>query len=433
MKNHKTSRTRTLLFLTLAAAAMGSAQAADLEIGQVNQATAAAGTAALSFTISNTGAAASHNVRAFVGGMDAVVCAGATAQGQAFARSGALGAGDSVQCTGRYVATSAGRRTSNITVLGQDNQGHLMQHSMHQTSVAAAAAAVSNSAVGVLAGAVYVDADSDQAFDVGESISFNYTVYNLGTTALSGLAVTYEIATGPVSGTATCPGTTLAAGASMVCTSSHTLTAADVNGVFLNNTASVAGTGGSQAVAGEDAILVTGSSANSPNIRMLKNPLLGQDNNGDGVPTPGDLVAYTFVVKNSGPVPMTDISIVEPDPSRLDPGSPITCSATTTNGVAFAGNLSGVLAHGDSVLCTANYTLADTDAAAGKALNEANVTGIHNVTASGSASSKFVAQVASPLQALAPVPVNDWRALLLLGLGLLGAGFALTYRKRQRS
>jgi hypothetical protein len=149
-------------------------------------------------------------------------------------------------------------------------------------------------------------------------------------------------------------------------------------------------------------------------------------------------VSYTFAIKNSGSLVLNPVNMTEPDTTRLD-GGVFTCDATTLDGVSFSGMGTGTLNVGDTVLCHATYTIGSVDVTAGEADNLANITGQPTIggvpsggLASGSAASALVVPAAPPV-AVVPSPVNDWRALVLLALGLMGAGFFMTRRKQQAS
>lgn len=417
MKSYMASGTRTLLFVALAAASMGMANAGTLDVGQVSQSTAASN-GTFNFAISNNGSTPSSDVRVFVGGQAAVSCANSTAQGNAFALQGTLDAGDSVQCSSSSTATM--NRDLSITVLAKDHNGVPFTQTAHQ--IFSTSAVPNQAVVGILAGGVFDDnVVGNQSFDIGETIHFSYTVFNLGNVALAGLSVTDDLMT-PIS----CPGSSLAVGQSMVCNGVYTITAGDVGAGQVSNEAYVDGT--SPVVSSSDSIFRTGSSA--AEIRALKSPLLSQDKDGNGVAGPGDVVAYTFAMKNSGSLALNPVNMIEADPTRID--GTITCNSTTLGGNAFSGLGTGALPVGDTILCSAVHTITPADVTSGQAANLVNITGqTQFASASGSAASKFVVPPPPDSVSKAATPINDWRAMLLLGLGLLAAGALVTRRKQQ--
>jgi hypothetical protein len=422
MNNDWKNRTRTSLFLALAVT-LGSAQAGVLEVGQLAHSAKAARNGTVTFNVANAGAEQIADVNVYVNGQNfAGACSNVTARGNAFAPAGALAAGDSVDCSGAIAG-----HASSITVQGKGANGATLGYTAHQ--VFSTAAVPSQSRVGILLGAVFNDTDLDQHFDANETISLSYTVFNFGNTALSSISVSDDLGT-----VISCPQTTLAIGGSMKCTGTHTISAGEASGVAISTTATVDAQGaGTQFINSDDSVIRTSTTA--AEVRGLKSPLFTQDNDGNTVAGPGDLVHYTFAIKNSGSLMLNPVNMLEADPTRIDGN--ITCDSTTLDGAPFSGLGTGALNVGDAVLCSADYTITDADVQAGEADNLANITGQPIVAgnpsggvASGSAASALVVP-AGPQLTAAPTPVNDWRALLLLALGMLGIGFVASRRKTQ--
>lgn len=429
MKSNNANRIRSLLPLASAVAVLAMANAnAQGAAGQIAWAPGSVGAGgAYTFTIGNSGVAAVSDLQVFQNGDAGVTCASSTAQGREFSLAGGLGAGDSVQCSGSALGATS-RNTAAINATGKYANGVPFHFTAHQTYVPLAVP--TDAIVGINMGAVFNDANSNQTFDSGETFSFSFTVFNFGNLSLSAIGVTDTLGT-----TISCPSTTLAAGVAMKCTSTYTLTAADITSGFLQDSATVSATGsGNQHVSSQDSVFRTGSTA--AEIKGLKSPILTIDKDGNGIASAGDQVRYTFAITNSGNQVLDPIGLTEPDPTRID--GPITCSATTTGGSAFAGiNLTqgngGSLAVGDSELCTATYTITTADVKLGEADNNALITGSppFGGAASASAASAFVVPKLPPV-AIVPSPINDWRAMLMLGIGLLAFGFAATRRRKQR-
>lgn len=184
---------------------------------------------------------------------------------------------------------------------------------------------------------------------------------NLGSLALSALAVT------DLGGAVSCPQTTLAVGANMVCARTYTVTATNATDGFVLNDVRVNGTdSGAGPVQGGD-VLATLNLAGSAGIRVFKSPLLLDDVDQSNFASVGDRLRYTFVVKNSNAQPLTLVELTEPNPALID--TPITCAATTLGGQVFTGNGTGSLMSNDVILCTAEYTIRVADEAMGQALN----------------------------------------------------------------
>ncbi len=419
MNSYMVGRSRSLLFLALSVATLGLANAGTVDVGPVSRSAAANGDG-LSFTIANNDLAPSGKLAVFLNGQAATHCAAATTRGNRFAPGGSLVAGDSVQCSGGAGA-GIGNETS-ITVTGSGQGGAIFSHTAHQGY--STNAVPSQASAGILVGAVFNDGNSNNAFDAGETIDYSYTVLNLGNLALTGVTVSDLLGT-----TISCPGNSLAVGASMECTGTHVITAGEANGAPLSNEAYVvADQSGADS---SDSVIRTGTTA--AEIRGIKSPLLTQDNDANNVAGEGDVVTYTFAVKNSGSLDLSPVDMTEPDPSRID--GPISCNSTTLGGNAFSGLGSGALVVGDTVLCSATYTITAADVSNGTATNLATITGQppFGGVASGSAASVFVVPPPPDLPEYKAVPVNGWRAMLLLSLGLLAAaGVTITQRRKRQ-
>lgn len=208
---------------------------------------------------------------------------------------------------------------------------------------------------------VHDDADGDGLLDSGETIAYDYTVVNTGTLAASGIAL--EDLAGPVG----CPQSSLAVGAHMTCTRSYAITADDdaagevVNGIE----ATAVDADGTPLIAAD--LVLSLDLAGDAGIGVVKSPMLLDDADASGYASEGDVVRYTFVVKNTQAQSLSAVDLVEPDPTLID--APITCAGTTLGGLAFAGLGTGVLASQDVVLCTASHTITAAEAGAGIAQN----------------------------------------------------------------
>jgi uncharacterized repeat protein (TIGR01451 family) len=213
----------------------------------------------------------------------------------------------------------------------------------------------------VAAGAAHQDTDSDGLLDAGESIEYHYTVLNLGPSVLSNLVLSDDF--GPV----TCPGTTLAPGANMVCTRTYAVTAGDASAEAVGNQVTITGQDPDlRPVQASDATLVRNLGGGA-GLRVFKSPGVLLDADASNTVTQGDVLRYTFVVKNSNRETLGAVTLTEPDPTRID--TPITCDATTLGGAAYAGNGAGSLLANDIALCRADYTVAAPDIALGEVRN----------------------------------------------------------------
>lgn len=269
----------------------------------------------------------------------------------------------------------------------------------------------------VSGGAVHNDSDADGLLDVGETIDYSYTVVNTGDSALSGLVLADDM------GVVVCPQTTLAVGAHMVCSRSYAITVADASaGTVINEVDVLGQDAGALPVQAAD-LLITQNLAGAAGLRVFKSPRVITDADSSATVTPGDLLRYTFVVKNSGAEALTAVSLSEPDPTRVD--TPILCQGTTLGGQAFAGNATGSLVSGDSVLCSADYTVRAGDVTLGQVLNLVEARGTAPV-----AGSIFASGASAVVAAATPVPMIGVAKLLseLSGTGPYTVGFTIEVR-----
>lgn len=351
---------RALVGLTAAIALLGAtlAHADPLRVEWTSMPSGSAGGSGYGLTIINPGQGALTDVRAYAGAGLWVDCGPMTGSNAAFAEQRRLAAGDRVSCQVRWQQPPIRSVTgSAVLVTARDSSGRAVQ----QTLGFSEGVVTPGQGIGVLlAGAVHQDGDSDGLLDAGETIRYHYTLMNLGTLALSGIGVTDRV------GAAACP-TTLAPGASATCIRDYAVTAADqTNGVVINDVRLLAMDSGGGPVAGGD-IIATLNLAARAGVRVFKSPLLIDDADGSGFASLGDRLRYTFAVKNGNAENLSAVTLVEPDPTRID--TPIACAASTLGGSAYAGNGSGALLSFDTVLCTADYTIRQLDVDFGQALN----------------------------------------------------------------
>ena len=189
------------------------------------------------------------------------------------------------------------------------------------------------------------DENADLNADVGETISYTFEVTNTGNVTLTGVTVL-----DPLSGLSAidCPATTVAVGDSITCTATYTVTQADIDAGEVENTATADST-----QSGPDDDTETVDLPQSATISIDKEGTFNDENahlNADV----GETISYTFEVANTGNVTLTGVTVLDP-PSGL---SAIDCPATT-------------VAVGDSITCTATYTVTQADIDAGEVENTA--------------------------------------------------------------
>jgi uncharacterized repeat protein (TIGR01451 family) len=163
----------------------------------------------------------------------------------------------------------------------------------------------------------------------GDVINYTITATNDGNVTLSGVTVSDPV----LPGFSCAPDgpATLAPGASIVCTGTHTASQADVDRGSVPNTASASGTGPAaqpvEATATHDVPAVQ-----SPALSITKTP------DPDTYDLAGQTISYEYVVSNGGnvtldgPITVSDdkVTVTCPAAASLAPGADVTCTATAT-------------------------------------------------------------------------------------------------------
>jgi uncharacterized repeat protein (TIGR01451 family) len=178
-----------------------------------------------------------------------------------------------------------------------------------------------------------VKGDNDATYDsVGDTITYSIVATNTGNVTLHNVTITDTLA---VLGTCTpaIPVTDLAPGATITCSATHVVTQADIDAGSYLNTACVDDGAGGAAQACDD--------EGTPAIRT---PALNVDKSADVqlITSAGQVITYTYVITNEGNVTLTGVTLVD------DKLGTITCPKTS-------------LVPGESMTCTATYTVQASD------------------------------------------------------------------------
>ncbi|WP_328608846.1 LPXTG cell wall anchor domain-containing protein [Amycolatopsis sp. NBC_00345] len=271
-----------------------------------------------------------------------------------------LAPGQSVTCTADYTATQAdldaGRITNSATAAGTPPAG------LPPATTPPATAVVTASGGAALTLAKSVDpATVDGA---GHTVAYRFVVTNSGNRTLTSVAVRETAFTG--TGTMSvieCPSDTLAPGQSVTCTATYTLTQADADAGSVTNTAEATGTPpqGDPVTSGPSQAKVT--VPGKPGLSLVKSA----DPADDGHFHAGQTVTYSFVVTNTGNQTLTAVTVRETAFSGTGQLSPLSCPG---GGATVAS-----LAPGEQAVCTATYTLTQSDVDSGRVTNTAVATG----------------------------------------------------------
>jgi uncharacterized repeat protein (TIGR01451 family) len=208
---------------------------------------------------------------------------------------------------------------------------------------------------------------------VGQVETYTYTVKNTGNvTLLSPFTVADDRVT-PVS----CAGATspLAPGASTTCTGTYTTTQADLDAGSIIDHATVTATT-------SKGLNVTSAPATSTVITHSGARLgLQKSANPTATTGAGQVITYTYTLKNTGNTPLTSPFTVSDDHIGTPPGTAFNCAATSPIPV------------GGASTCTATYTTNSTDFGAGLVKNTATATSLTSGTPYTSNSSSVTVPV----------------------------------------
>jgi uncharacterized repeat protein (TIGR01451 family) len=207
-------------------------------------------------------------------------------------------------------------------------------------------------------------------------ITYSYVVTNTGNVTVHGVGIAEGTFTGSGSlSVPSCPDATLAPGKQEVCTTTYTLSQADIDAGSIENTATATGTAGGSPVASPPSSVTT-PNVPAPAITLTKtvDPLT--------VDNAGDTVAYSFAVTNSGNVTLHGIGIDEAQFSGTGTLADPICPDAT-------------LVPGQFETCSASYTVTQADIDAGTIDNTATATGSDpsDTTVSSESSSATVTAV----------------------------------------
>lgn len=184
------------------------------------------------------------------------------------------------------------------------------------------------------AGAVR-DTNGNGLTDVGDTITYTFTVENTGTVSLADIAVDDPKLV--IMGMTVSPAN-LAPGEMGTATADYRLTQADIDAGQVVNTATARGYDpqGVEVTKNASAIVAIDRASG---LALTKTAGAVSDANGTGRVDAGDTITYTFSVENIGTVTLTNVTIADPkigaralqvDPPNLRPGRTGTATATYT-------------------------------------------------------------------------------------------------------
>lgn len=176
-----------------------------------------------------------------------------------------------------------------------------------------------------------VDSNANGHPDSGDTIIYRFTVTNTGATALTDVTID-----DPLLGTPISVGTLAAGASSQITRPPHTIIPANIDpatGEYPNTARAEGSLGGTPVTSAPDTAVVALNAM--PAIELTKTA--NHDDQGAGLAAPGQRIAYTFAVTNSGNTTLTNIRLSDPLlgwtdrvlPGPLAPGA--TVAYTTTS------------------------------------------------------------------------------------------------------
>ncbi|CUR55154.1 putative Conserved repeat domain protein [metagenome] len=298
-------------------------------------------TIAYTFLVTNTGAQTLTSVGITDAKVAPVSCPATTLQ-----------PGASTTCTKTYAITqadvNAGSVNNTATAQGTPPTGAAI--SSAPDSTATATSTVSTLTLTKSAGTP-VDVNSNGRVDAGDTIAYSFLVTNTGAQTLTSVA----IADAKV-GVASCPVTTLAPAATTTCTASYPITQADVNSGSVANTATASGRNPANTLITSNPSSTTTPTSTVATVSLTKSAGTPTDVNANGRVDAGDTIVYSFLVRNTGAVTLSTVSVSDPKAGTVScPASTLAPNATTT--------------------CTATYTITQADVNGGAVANTATASG----------------------------------------------------------
>ncbi|PZX94695.1 hypothetical protein DOS84_03840 [Flavobacterium aquariorum] len=196
---------------------------------------------------------------------------------------------------------------------------------------------------------IYEDKNKDGIANIGDVVNYTFTISNTGNTAIRNITIKDDNVPA-VRGVLN----TLAAGASdgITFTAEYSITNSDIALGYVYNSAFASAISSANATItalSEDPTpcVVCPINSNcltctitaipqSPSIAILKKAVF-DDNNGDGYAEIGETISYSFIVMNTGNLPLTNVIVTDALPGIVIMGGPINLVAGATDGASFHG------------------------------------------------------------------------------------------------
>ncbi|WP_164743549.1 DUF7507 domain-containing protein [Microbacterium sulfonylureivorans] len=201
----------------------------------------------------------------------------------------------------------------------------------------------------------------EPGYVLGAVISYAFVITNTGNVAITDLSLTEDQFTGvgPVS-TFTCAfAPVLMPGSQVVCTATYTLQQPDIDQGGVDNAATARGVDPDGAVVVSNQSSVATPAPATPALTIEKSASDGP------FTSAGDLVAYSFLITNTGNVTLTEVGVAE-EPALFTGSGVVSLAACPTT----------TLIPGATVTCTATYPLTQQDVDQGTVENSATAVAV---------------------------------------------------------
>jgi uncharacterized repeat protein (TIGR01451 family) len=252
-----------------------------------------------------------------------------------------LAGGASETCTGTYTVTQADVDAGSVT---DTSSASALDGTAAVSSPSSSVTVDATSATSSLS---LSDSSTTAGYGkAGDTVSYDDTVTNTGTTTLSDVAVT-----DPAIADVSCPDATLAPGASETCTGTYTVTQADVDAGSVTDTATATAQSPSATT-----ITSTPSSVTVDATSATSSLALVKSTSSSGYSAAGQVLDFSYQVTNIGTTTISAVSV-------------------TDNKVAQVSCPDATLAPGASETCTGTYTVTQADVDAGSVTNTATAAG----------------------------------------------------------
>jgi uncharacterized repeat protein (TIGR01451 family) len=278
--------------------------------------------------------------------------------------------GDSVTCVATYSVLQADVDAGSVLNTGTATSGSTTTTGT-RTVTLTAAPALTISKSGTL------NAGTNNVADVGETISYSYVITNTGNVTLSNVEVTDDKVASSViqcpSGGTSNVVASMAPGATVTCVATYVVTQANIDDGLITNIGTV--TSGTTSATNSKTVNLAGN----PSLEVTKSGVLRMGSNGRA--DVGDVIDYSYAVKNTGNVTLTNLTIT--DDKITNDAVNIDCpDGGATNVIAS-------LEPNQTVTCVASYSVTQSNLDAGNVTNTATATDSRTV-ATGSATVNLV-------------------------------------------